>query len=153
MKLVDIGATLLGLTTAMAMHPTPALGQQQAQRRTSTEVVTLVGCVEREADYRKRVNDGKGGALGTGVGVDNEYVLTDVRTADAIAKNQEVGTNGAAAVYSVTGRLEKELKASVGQPVEVLGFVERAGANGSDVSDLPKINVNVWHPAAGVCPK
>lgn len=153
MKLVDIGCTLLGLAMAMALNSAPALGQQQAPRRSATQVATLVGCVEREADYRKRVNDGKGGALGTGIGVDNEYVLTDVRSAEAIEKNQEVGTNGVAAVYSVTGRLEKELKAQVGRPVEVLGFIEQAGAHGSEVTDLPRINVNVWHPAAGTCPK
>jgi hypothetical protein len=153
MRLPDIGATLLGLTVAMALNPPPAAGQQPQARRSSSEVLTLIGCVEPEADYRKRVNDGKGGALGTGIGVENEYVLTDVRSAEAAAANAEVGTSGTAAVYGITGRLEKELKQSVGRQIEVVGFVENAAARGSEVTDLPRINVNVWHPVANICPK
>jgi hypothetical protein len=156
MRWQDIGATLFGLTLAMALNPTQAAGQQPAKPRpvvrNSNEVVTLVGCVEPEAAYRKRVNDGKGGALGTGLGVENEYVLTDVRTPEAIAKNAEVGTAGTASVYGVTGRLEKELKESVGHAIEVVGFVENAGAAGSEVTDLPRVKVNVWHPVSNTCP-
>jgi hypothetical protein len=156
MRLHDIAAALVGLMMAMALNPAIAGGQQRsgqsrpdAHRRS---VATLVGCVEREADYRTRVDDGKGGSLGTGIGVDNEYVLTDVRTPEGIAANAEVGTSGVAAVYSVTGRLEKELKPSIGHMVQVLGFVEHPAAAGSDVSDLPRINVDAWHPINDPCP-
>ena len=155
MRLHDVAGALAGLTLAMALNPALASGQRAPQRQTATHgrtVATLVGCVEREVDYRKRVNDGKGGVLGTGAGVDNEYVLTDVRTPEGVATNAEVGTSGIAAVYGVTGRLEQELKPSVGRMVQVLGFIENPGAAGSDVSDLPRIDVNVWHPINDPCP-
>jgi hypothetical protein len=151
-----MAAALIGLTMAMLLNPAIASGQRAAQHSADNthrrSVATLVGCVEREADYRKRVNDGKGGALGTGAGVDNEYVLTDVRTPEGLAANAEVGTSGVAAVYGVTGRLEKELKPSVGRMVQVLGFIENPTAAGSEVSDLPRINVNAWHPINDACP-
>ena len=37
--------------------------------------VTMLGCLERETDYRTRMNAGKGGTLGTGAGLGNEFVL------------------------------------------------------------------------------
>ena len=156
MRFHDIAAALAGLGLAMALHPATTSGQQAGGRPATPAhprtVATLVGCVEREADYRARVNEGKGGALGTGIGVDNEYVLTDVRTPEGVATNAEVGTSGIAAVYSVTGRLEKELKPSVGRMVQVLGFVENPGAAGTHVPDLPRIDVNAWRAINEPCP-
>jgi hypothetical protein len=130
-------------------------GAEQAAPRASqgTQIVTLIGCVELEADYRKRINAGRGGALGSGAGVANEYVLTEAKPAGE-------GASGAAAAgggrtYSITGRLESELKRSIGRQVEVVGFLENPqslSAASQEVDDLPRVKVNVWHPVGDFCP-
>ena len=42
-----------------------------AAAKTAANEVTVVGCVEREKDYRERMAKGKGGPLGTGIGIDD----------------------------------------------------------------------------------
>jgi hypothetical protein len=149
-----------------------AAGQQppaarQGQPLAAPITVTVVGCVEFEQDYRKRMAAGRGGVLGSGVGASDEFVLTNVRPADA-----EVGTTGRAGrgsaakpanpgsgggVYSMTGPQEKNLKREVGRQIEVVGVVENAGkpstgAELTDISDLPRIAIQTWHPVNDFCP-
>src|SRR5712691_146762 len=54
----------------------PALGQSAGDLG---KEVRILGCVQWEKDYRKERNEGRGGALGTGLGVGNEFVLTMVK--------------------------------------------------------------------------
>ena len=129
--------------------------------------VTVVGCVEFEQDYRKRMAAGRGGVLGSGVGATDEFLLTNVRPADS-----EVGTSGRArrgdtpapantgaggGVYTLTGPQEKNLKRDVGRQVEIIGVLENAGrpstgAELTDISDLPRIAISTWHPVNDFCP-
>ena len=58
---------------------------QSGQRGTTAkpaDQVAVIGCVEFEKDYRQRMAAGRGGALGSGVGAADEFVLTNVRPAE-----------------------------------------------------------------------
>jgi hypothetical protein len=141
------------------------LAQSPAAQAQPQPPVTLVGCVEFEQDYRKRMAAGRGGVLGTGVGATDEFVLTNARPASA-----EVGTSGRAGrgrstanpgagggVYSLTGSQEQNLKRDVGRQVQVIGVIENAGkpstgAELTDISDLPRIAITSWHPVNDFCP-
>ncbi len=53
----------------------------QTEKPARAGEVTLIGCVELERDYRARKESGKGGVLGSGVGVGNEFVLSMAKPA------------------------------------------------------------------------
>jgi hypothetical protein len=175
-KMTAAGAAfVLGLAmsvAASAQATAPAGRAQGARVAPGADEVALIGCVEFESDYRKRMAAGRGGVLGTGVGAGDEFVLTNVRPAAA-----EVGTTGAAAgrgrgsanaagrsnagagggVYTLTGPQEKDLKRDVGRQVTVVGTIENAGksstgADVTDVSDLPRVAIATWHPVGDFCP-
>jgi len=105
--------------------------------------VRIVGCVQWEKDYRKARSEGRGGALGTGVGVGNEFVLTMVKP-EGVRK---------ATAYSITGDREKELGRRIGQQVEVIGVIEDEGKTDSEhFGDLPRIRMTTWVPIKDFCP-
>jgi hypothetical protein len=105
--------------------------------------VRIVGCVQWEKDYRRQRDEGHGGALGTGIGVGNEFVLTMVKP--------EGGRKATA--YSITGDREKELGRRLGQQIEVIGVVEDEGkADGERFGDLPRIKMTGWVPVKDSCP-
>jgi hypothetical protein len=127
------------------------IASAQAPASTAKEV-TLVGCVEFESDYRKRMAAGRGGTLGSGVGASDEFVLTNVRPAESKTK---AGAGGG--VYTLTGPMEKNLKRDVGRQVTIVGTIENAGkpstgASVTDISDLPRIAISTWHPVGDFCP-
>jgi hypothetical protein len=145
-QMVAVGVMLfvVGLGTA-------ALVQTQAPAPAAKQV-SLIGCVEFESDYRNRMAAGRGGALGSGLGAGDEFVLTDVRPAESKAKP---GAGGG--VYTLTGPMEKNLKRDVGRQVTVIGTIENAGkpstgASVTDISDLPRIAISTWHPVGDFCP-
>ena len=135
-------ATLgLAITCALTWLATPA--ESQATRENE---VTVVGCVELEKDYRARKEAGKGGVLGSGVGVGNEFVLSNAKPPQGRNRGA-VGTAGAAAVdYELTGRLEKDFLRHVGRQVEVIGTIEK------DEKGIERIDVSLWHPVGDYCP-
>ena|SRR5688500_18334840 len=124
--------TTLPMTTLMA----------QATREGE---VTLIGCVELERDYRARKNTGRGGALGSGVGVGNEFILTNAKPIPAGRNRQAVASGTAAADYSLTGKLEKDLLRHVGRQVEVIGVIEKGDG-------IDKVTVTLWNPVGDYCP-
>ncbi len=166
-----VAIALAGAMTAGAASQATARRQGEAVAATpqAASEVTLIGCVEFEQDYRKRMAAGRGGALGSGVGAADEFVLTNVRPAKS-----EVGTGGRAArdtataatgspagpgggVYTLTGPQEQNLKRDVGRQIEVVGTIENAGkpstgADLTDISDLPRIAIKTWHPVGDFCP-
>jgi hypothetical protein len=104
--------------------------------------VRIVGCVQWEQEYRKARNEGRGGAVGTGIGAGNEFVLTMVKPE---------GTRKATA-YSITGDREKELGRRIGQQIEVIGSIEGEGKPDSDrFGDLPRIRMTAWVPVKDSC--
>ena len=134
----------LGLSMAAFAQTT---GQQPAQPRTQTttpasqqagsadQTVTVVGCIQSEADYRKARNLGRGGTAGTGVGVGNEFVLIDAKMAAAgapPAAGAATGTTGAAAqVYKLTAANEGKASQFVGKRVEITGTLKPAETAGA----------------------
>jgi hypothetical protein len=149
------GAAALALSAASV----DASAQDKAAKASERDViVSVVGCVELEADYRKRIADGKGGTLGSGAGAANEFVLTFARSVSTKGVHTEethapVGTSGLEEVYSITGRLEDELKREVGRQVEVTGYVEVDESAGTPkVKDLARMHINQWTRLEDFCP-
>lgn len=124
--------------------PTQAAAQADTQRETS---ITLVGCIQREADYRRQQASGRGGVAGTGAGLGNEFVLVNASTVTGptgTAASAGTSTPGATAgtpppsgadpcatpgtgeAYELTGSRERELERFVGRRVEITGMLKRA---------------------------
>ena len=128
-------------TTAQG-QTTPATAAPQEQQ------VTVVGCVVREADYRRARDAGKGGVAGTGVGAGNEFVLTSASMASE-APAPAVGTAGAGTTaYELTGSNETQVEKFVGQRVEIAGKlkaadVSAAGPTGGPTAGTPPSGVDV----------
>ena len=131
-------AVLLAVSLLAAAAPSLAQSASDVARE-----VRITGCVQWEKEYRKERNEGRGGALGTGLGVGNEFVLTMVKP--------EGGRKATA--YSITGDREKELGRRIGQQVEVIGVIEDAGnADAERFGDLPRIKMTAWVPIKDSCP-
>ena len=86
--------------------------------KTPKTPVSLVGCIQREADYRRQHGSGKGGFLGFGGGLGNEYVL--INTSPRRGSRDCAGASGGEA-YELTGSEEGDLKTFVGQRVAITG--------------------------------
>ena len=56
---------------------TGAPSSAQTGRTSADQQVTMTGCIQSEADYRRSTNAGGGGVANTGVGVGNEFVLVN----------------------------------------------------------------------------
>jgi hypothetical protein len=133
---VRVCSVAAGLAVSMAAFA-QTTGQQpaQPQPRTQTttsapqhaesagQMVTVAGCIQSEADYRKARNLGRGGAAGTEVGVGNEFVLIDTKMASdgaSPAAGAATGTTGAAAQdYKLTGANEGKASRFVGKRVDI----------------------------------
>ena len=156
-------AAALGVSMAAFAQTT---GEQQTapQPRTQTtpapaqagsaagQTVTVVGCIQGETDYRKAQNLGRGGAVGTGVGAGNEFVLIDAKMASAGAPPSAgavTGTTGTTAqAYELTGANEGKAAQFTGKRVEITGMLkpaETAGAapTGGPTAGAPPRGVDV----------
>ena len=102
-------AAAAAITASAQEKPSP---EQQIRN------VTLVGCVELEKDDRARIGAGRGGVLGTGAGVGNEFVLTNATLATATATNAPVASTGsgraAAGASTATSPVADKAVASTG---------------------------------------
>jgi len=132
-------------------QPTPP--QPQPGARTSTEQqVTITGCVQKEADYRRSRDAGRGGVAGTGVGAGNEFVLTEASAgARAGQPAGSTGTAGSAAsgsmAYELTGPNEGKVSEYVGRRVEITGRLKAAE---TDVAGRPTGGATAGQPPSGV---
>jgi hypothetical protein len=135
-------------TVALAVWASvPALVQAQAPAATRQGEVTLIGCVELERDYRARKESGRGGVLGSGVGVGNEFVLSMAKPLPPGGRRGAVGTSGGPGTdYQLSGKLEKDFLRYVGRQVEVIGVVEKGDGA------MERIAVSLWHPVGDYCP-
>lgn len=133
-KLVVFAAGLVLISAAL---PAPA----QEPVITSQSEVTVLGCVERESDYRARLKSPLGSVT------ENDVVLTGT-----------VGTDGSAGdaaltgEFSLTGVLEPQLLNDVGQRVKIVGFVEDMAQHvtSRNTTTLRRLFIKVWQPA-GAC--
>lgn len=148
--------------------PAQTAGQAQVpQGHDAAQQVTIVACVQREADYRRANNLGRGGAVGTGVGVDNEFVLinasmtpgaggapgTATGTATGTAGTTAGGTAaaGASQAFEVSGENEGQLQQYVGKRVEIVGKLKAAetgptGTTGGATAGTPPTGVDITSP-------
>lgn len=143
---IALGTAVLALLLAAGLN-----AQAQAPAAKPGEV-TVIGYLQREADFRRITSSGRGGTLGTGAGQSNEYVLSNAMapgSAPICANSRRtngpvpVATSGTAGKhYLLTGKLEDNLLRDVGRLVEVVGIVE----NGKSAADLAQLTITVWHP-------
>jgi hypothetical protein len=103
------------LTGAVAL----AQSSDQSAREIETEdtPITVVGCLQKESDYRRMNKSGDGGVLNTGAGTGNEFVLVDS------AGDCATLAPGAAA-YELTGKGEPQLEQFLGRRVEISGILK-----------------------------
>jgi hypothetical protein len=100
-----------------------------AQQTTADQQVTVTGCVQREADYRRAKDAGRGGVAGTGVGAGNEFVLINASMATGAAAGAPTGTAGTTGTsmnYELTGSNETQASQHVGRRVEISGKLKAA---------------------------
>jgi hypothetical protein len=163
-------AALLALNLAVfAQAPAPAQPpSQEPTAQAPARKVTVTGCVQSEADYRKAKNLGRGGAASTGVGVGDEFVIinassTPASSPGAPAEPAPTATAGAGgAAYEVTGSAEEQLKQHAGKRVEIIGTIKPAETTtgkptggvdpmGQDLR-LPELEIATVRAATGECP-
>lgn len=114
-----------------AQRPAPAAQETKAPE----QQVTIIGCVQKEADYRSARNLGKGGAVGTGVGAGDEFVLINASSKPMGATEPApTGTTGAVAgteEFELTGKNEEQLGSFVGKRVEITAKLKAAETKGT----------------------
>ena len=87
--------------------------------------IALAGCIQRETEYRQQNNSGKGGFLGFGGGLGDDYVLVNAsRGVDGAFGDCTTATGGDA--YELTGSAEDDLEPFVGQRVAITGTRKEA---------------------------
>jgi hypothetical protein len=132
-------AALLASTTALAQTtapaPTTTSSKATAQKSESPATpVTLIGCVQKESDYRKEHDIKRGGGLNMGIGAGDEYVLinaTRVEPGAAPAASADCTTASSGEAFEITGPREEQFKAFVGKRVEVSGTQKKAKVTAS----------------------
>jgi hypothetical protein len=129
-----LAAALLSSTAAFAQYQPAATTGQLGIDNTP---VTLVGCLQRESDYRRQHDRGQGGFLGTGGGMGDEFILINAMRIDAPGTpvpNVDCAVETTGEAYELTGEREDDLKGYAGQRIEVSGFIKKAeteiGTNG-----------------------
>lgn len=134
------GAALVAILPALS----PVSSIAEAQQGPREGEVSLIGCIELERDYRARKESGRGGSVGGGVGLGNEFVLSGAKP--ATRRGQAAGASAAPGDYNISGKLEKDMLRYVGRQVEVIGVIENADA------PMATVNVTLWHPVGDYCP-
>lgn len=121
-------AAALAINTAVLAQQAPPQAQA-GQQAAGEQQVTVTGCVQSEADYRRARDAGRGGVAGTGLGVKNEFVLVTASMAGKTgepAPGRPTGTTGAETEYELTGANEGKAAQFVGQRVEIAGMLKAA---------------------------
>ena len=147
-------AGLLALgTVAFAQAASQEPQQPPPGARTSAGgQITVTGCIQREADYRKAQDAGRGGAAGTGVGAGNEFILADASAspstggAEPSSPTGPSGTSGSSSAYELTGPNEGQAAQFVGQRVEITGMLKPAEVA---ASGKPTGGATAGQPPAG----
>ena len=125
-------------TTPQPRTPTATTPASPQATAGAGQTVTITGCIQAEADYRKAQNLGRGGAAGSGVGGGNEFVLVDAKMASAASAGGPTGTAGAAAqAYELTGTNEGKAAQFAGKRVEISGMLKPAETSGSQPTGGP----------------
>ena len=148
-------AGVLALNMAAFAQATPAQEKNTPPTRTTgaqaaAGQITVTGCIEREADYRRATDAGKGGAAGSGLGTGNEFVLShaSMGSGSAAGAASPTGTTGAAGMtYELTGAMEGQAAQHVGKRVEISGKLKAAETT---ASGRPTGGATAGRPPEGV---
>ena len=140
--------TATTLSTAVVAQTTPQPTTPQPKTSTTAtqpeQQVTLIGCVQREADYRQAQDKGRGGVAGTGVGVKDEFILANASMATQGLKSDATAADTA---YELTGANEEKVKEFVGKRVEITGKLKAAEAS---AAGSPTGGATAGRPPTGV---
>jgi hypothetical protein len=107
----------------------PTWAQTAGDRETAQRQITVIGCIERESDYRRAHDAGRGGPFGLGLGRGDEYVLVNAieimadRDIPAEA-HRDCGTAVTGKAFELEGGLESELEGFAGHRIQVMGTVD-----------------------------
>lgn len=145
----SIAVALVAQSPPQSAQAPSAMGTAQEQQ------VTLVGCVQREADYRRARDAGKGGAAGTGIGAGNEFVLVNASASKSPTPGATAGTTGTAgaaggsvpAAYELTGPNESQAAQYIGKRAEITGKLKAAETS---ASGRPTGGATADKPPAGI---
>jgi hypothetical protein len=117
---VACGVTAAALSSLLS---TPAYADDEVEAEETP--ISVAGCIQRETDYRRQNDSGKGGFLGFGGGLGDEYVLVNAsRGADGAFGDCTTATGGDA--FELTGSAEEDLAPFVGQRVAIAGTQKEA---------------------------
>jgi hypothetical protein len=128
---VAIAVAVLSGTVILAQSSSQSPSQTTVRADKTDEMpITLIGCLQREADYRRAHDLGRGGAIGAGLGSADEYVLINASRADAAGAqapaNIDCTAETTAEAYELTGPREDDLKPFVGRAVQITGMLKKA---------------------------
>ena len=138
------GVMALNAQAPQPMRPaapptTPALmtDDRQAPKATAGQVVTITGCLKEEKDV-----PGRNQSAAVRGHMDNDYVLTNVKMAEASATSGI----GLATMYEIKG-LDSQLKSHLNHQIEVTGTLESQDKTSTspkaDIADLHGTNVKM----------
>ena len=183
--LIGMCATALLAATVTAQQPqAPSGGQQRSQpavplagageqpdrtppdQVTNASQITLIGCVQRESDYRQGI-DSPVGTSGTAASGSNQFVLSNASLsllAAAEASGRAVGTSGVTSgiagmtsAYMLGGTRTVDLARHVGKRVEVKGAIAVTDPRSGNPSVSPTrpvlqtVTVSSIREIAGAC--
>lgn len=153
----------LGVSAQTTGQPSSAGQSSSSSMSQQDQQITLTGCVQREEDFRRAHDKGRGGVAGTGVGVGNEFVLTNVSpsstgtsgsatgTSDSssASSSSSMGSSASAGIsYELTGPNEGQAAQYVGKRVEISGKVKKGetgatGTTGGPTAGSPPSGIDV----------
>jgi hypothetical protein len=146
-----LGAAVLSSTVVLAQSGTSDGSSQTVKSTEEATSVTLVGCLQRENDYRKANDIGRAGAIGLGLGSGDEFVLANasaVGSAGAQASDIDCSSATTGDAYELTGKREDELKSLVGHVVQITGIQKKAEVEQA----VGTSGANAARPTGGVDP-
>ena len=120
---IRLTCTLAAVALGTVFFSTPTYAKDTF--KTPKTPVSLTGCIQREADYRRQHGSGKGGFLGFGGGLGNEYVLVNASPYPRRGSG-DCATAFTGEAYELTGSEEGDLKPFVGQRVAITGMRKAA---------------------------
>jgi hypothetical protein len=152
-------------TQPVQTSPPPTSSTDRTPDTAQVDIVTVEGCLMKEADVpgRKPPED-----IRAKVEADGDYVLTSTKMIKGAAPSSgitsqpadtPVGTSGApatSAMYEIEGRVKDQLEEHVGKRVQIDGAfqnIERAKNPVSFANDLVELRGTAIRPVAGDCPK
>jgi hypothetical protein len=156
--------------TSRPSAPTTQTPAGSAQTpRPSGDQVTVSGCIQREADYRRSTGAGRGGAVGTGAGVANEFILANAMMSRGVGSSSSTGASSTATgttgtnntAYELTGPNEGQAATHVGKRVEITGTLKStdtapaggatANVPGSQDLKLRELEITSIRETSGTC--